>query len=240
MRSPYFSWNGPNCMRLGADAEHLVAHDDEVGVLLHERREDVQHRVGVVLGCHGRAPPQAKTWSSALSGVGRGLSSANWRASAIRSRTRASSSVSSSWLMSPAASSSPRVAQHRVVLAVPLLVLAGDARVVPGHRDVGLAGRQRRPERLRARVARGGHVDEERALAPRGCARRRCDGDVEHRLHVAAVDRLDRDAERARDVGQVVDRRDRGGEAAAGRAERALAVVLADEQDRQRPTAPRG
>jgi hypothetical protein len=46
--------------RLRPDAEHLVAHHGEVRVLLHERREDIQHRVGVVLGGHG-SPPYANT-----------------------------------------------------------------------------------------------------------------------------------------------------------------------------------
>src|SRR3954467_7034533 len=45
----------------------------------------------------------------------------------------------------------PRVDQHRVVIAIPVCMLAGDRRVVPGHRDVELARGQLRPERLAAR-----------------------------------------------------------------------------------------
>ena len=71
-----------------------------------------------------------------------------------------------------------------------------DARSRPSaiEMSVGPVGSVR-PERLGAGEARGGHVDEVRPLARAGVRDRPADH-VVHRLHVAPVDRLDRDPER--------------------------------------------
>ena len=155
--------------------------------------------------------PVAYTYSSASAGSGRGLSRANATASS-------SSASTSSAIRSRSASSSCRARPRDRVADAPLLDLLVGA-VAELHRPLG---------GVVAEEAVGPALEERRAPARAG-ARDRARGRLEHRVDVHAVDPLGRHAV----GGGAVD--ERAGGRALLRQRDGVAVVLADEDERQLP-----